>query len=177
LRDRKRGDCEGAISHLQAAITVYAQYSKALDLLGSCFREAGNFEEAESSFKRAILCSETIYPYVNLSDLYSERRRFDEAQAILRQGLMKYPAEGDLHFSMALIYFDESKLEQTEKEGILAHSMAHRNADVHLLLSKVYLKLKRYPDLATQLETYLAENPKSPLADQVRKTLSDVRKK
>jgi tetratricopeptide (TPR) repeat protein len=177
LRERKRGDCVQAIKHLEAAILIYERYSKALDLLGGCFKQMGNFDKAESSFKRAVLYSDTIYPYINLSDLYSEGKRFDEAQAVLRQALMKYPTEGDLHFSMALINFDQGQLEQAEREGVMAHSMTHRNPDVHLLLSKVYLKLKKYPELTTQLETYLAENPKSALADQVRKTLSDLQKK
>ena len=177
LRDRNRGDCAGAISHLQAAIKIYERYSKALDLLGGCFKQIGNFENAEASFKRAMLYSDTIYPYMNLSDLYTERKRFEEAQTILREALMKYPAEGDLHFGMALIYFDQGKPEQAEQEGILAHSMVHRNADVHLLLSKVYLQSRRYPELEVQLESYLTENPESPVANQVRKTLSDLRKK
>jgi tetratricopeptide (TPR) repeat protein len=177
LRKRKRGDCVGAMTHLQAAIKIYERYAKALDLLGDCLKQIGNLEAAEASIKKAILYSDSIYPYMNLSDLYSERKRFEDAHTILRQALMKYPAEGDLRFAVALVYFEENKLREAEQEGIAAHSMIHRNADVHLLLSKVYLKLKKYPELQTQLETYLAENPKSPVANQVRNTLSELRKK
>ena len=112
---------------------------------------------------------------MNLADLYAGRERFAEARRVLEQSMAKYPTEGDLHFGMARIYFDQGQMVQAEAQALEAHSKIHRTADVHLLLSKIYLNLGRYPALLTQLETYLLENPTGPVADQVRKNLKDLR--
>ena len=176
LRHRKRGKCAEAMPHLQKAVAAYEQYAEALDILGDCFKQTGDFVSAEASFKKAVFYGRTIYPSMNLADLYSERRQFNEAEFTLQQAFAKYPSEGDLHFAMALVYFNQGKIKEAEQQGLTAHSKIHRNADVHLLLSKVYLRVREYPKLKVELETYLAENPKSPLAFQVRKTLSDLGK-
>lgn len=176
LKSRKRGDCAKAISHLRTAVMLYEPYADALEVLGDCLRQTGKFEEAESAFAKAIQHGQTIFPYVNLAELYSDRKRFAEAETVLQQATARYPAEGDLHLSLALVYFAQGRLDAAEKEGIQAHVKLHRNSDVHLLLSKVYLRLKRYPELARELETYLVENPKSPMAEQVRRTLADLKK-
>jgi tetratricopeptide (TPR) repeat protein len=176
FRQRKRGNCAQALPHLQKAVAAYEQYAEAHDILGDCFKRAGDLASAEASFKKAVLYGRTIYPSMNLADLYSERRQFNEAEFTLQQAFSKYPSEGDLHFAMALLYFNQGKIKEAEQQGLTAHSKIHRNADVHLLLSKVYLRLREYPKLKLELETYLAENPKSPLAFQVRQTLSDLGK-
>jgi tetratricopeptide (TPR) repeat protein len=177
LADRQRGDCAGAISHIQRALALFDRYAKALDLQGGCLAQMRNVEAAEASFKRALLYGDGIYPYINLADLYSEGKRFDEAQALLQQALTKYPTDGDLHFALGLVYFNQGNLGEAERHGLDAHSKSHRNPDVHLMLSKIFLKQRKYPELRIQLETYLVENPKSPSAGQVRMTLSDLRKR
>lgn len=177
LRDRKRGNCAKAMPHFQQAITVYEKYGEAFNELGACFKETANFEKAEQSFQKAIQYDPTIYASMNLADLYAERKRFAEGEDILRQSLAKHPSEGDLYFGIARIRFDQGELGGAEQAALEAHSRLHRGADVHLLLAKIYLKLQRYSDLVSQLKTYLVENPKGPMADQVRKSLADVQKK
>ena len=79
LRHRKRGKCAEALPHLQKAVAAYEQYADAHDILGDCFKQAGDLANAEASFKKAVLYGRTIYPSMNLADLYSERRQFNEA--------------------------------------------------------------------------------------------------
>jgi hypothetical protein len=45
-------------------------------------------------------------------------------------------------------------------------------ADVHILLAKAYLNLGDRSGVTAQLRLYLEEDPKGPLADQVRKSLA-----
>ncbi len=177
LRDRKRGDCKKAIPHFQQATAAYEKYGEAFNELGACLKEMANFEKAEQSFQKAIQYDPTIYASMNLADLYAERKRFAEGEDILRRSLAKHPSEGDLYFGLARIRFDQGDLSGAEQAALEAHPKLHRSADVHLLLAKIYLKLQRYSDLVIQLQTYLAENPKGPMADQVRKSLADFQKK
>jgi len=177
LRDRKRGDCAKAVGHFEKAIGVYGKYGEAFDALGSCLKQLGNLEKAEESFQKAIEYKASIYASMNLADLYEERKQFDEADSVLRQSLAKHPGEGDLYFGIARIHLDRGELKDAEQAGLQAHARVHRSADVHLLLGKIYLRLRRYPDLVTQLETYLVENPKGSVADQVRRSLLELQDK
>ena len=47
-------------------------------------------------------------------------------------------------------------------------------ADVHLLLAKIYLSRTNHQALISQLRFYLEEDPRSPLADRVRKNLEQL---
>ena len=116
----------------------------------------------------------TIYPGINLADLYAGEKKFDQAQQVIEAVMQKNPTEGDLWFAMARIHFDQGQMNEAEAAGLAAHSRIHRTADVHLLLAKVYLALKDSPSVVAQLEIYLKENPKGPIADQVRKSLKSL---
>jgi len=50
-------------------------------------------------------------------------------------------------------------------------------ADVHLMLAKVYLSLKKYPALIGQLRLYLDENPRGPAADRIRSNLKEIERR
>jgi len=172
--ERKRGRCAKAVPHFQKAIAVFDKYSDAFNELGHCLGETGNMGKAEESFKKAVEYSNTIYASISLTDLYQVQHRFSDAADVIRQAISKYPAEGDLYFAMARIHFDQGRLKEAAESGLEAHSRAHRGADVHILLAKIYLTLKDSPAVEAQLRLYLDENPKGPLADQVRRNLGTL---
>jgi tetratricopeptide (TPR) repeat protein len=174
LKKRRRGEYSKALPLLQKAVTLYPLYGEAFNEMGVCFKALGDLNAAENAFKQAIRYNSTVYPSVNLADLYAEQRRFNEAFEVIRKSSAAHPTEGDLFFALARIYFDQERLKEAESAGLEAHSRSHRAADVHLLLAKIYLLNKNYPALITQLDTYLEENPDGPAADQVRQTLRQL---
>jgi tetratricopeptide (TPR) repeat protein len=171
LKSRKAGNCGKALPQLKKATELAPHYGDAQNELGNCLKAQGKLVEAEAAFKIAIQYDETIYPSINLADLYVTQKRFDEASVVIQRSLAKDPTEGDLFFAMARIYFDQGQIEKAEANALEAHSRLHRTPDVHLLLAKIYLERKNTGALITQLETYLIENPSGPVADQVRKNL------
>jgi hypothetical protein len=174
-RDRKRGNCAKAVQHLQKAVSLYANYGDAFNELGICYKEMGRTAEAEDAFKKANQYSSSVYPAINLADLYAGQRRFEEAERVVRSSFSRYPTEGDLFFALARIFFEQGRMKEAEAAGLEAHSRVHRAADVHLLMAKIYLAANNYPALATQLEAYLEENPEGPVAEQARITLRQLR--
>jgi tetratricopeptide (TPR) repeat protein len=149
LEEHRRGKCEKAVPRFEKAIALFEQYGDAHNELG-----AG------------------IYPSMNLSDLYASQKRYAEGLEILRKAIDQYPAEGDLYFGLAKVHFDQGQMREAVAEGLMAHGRTHRMADVHILLAKAYLNLGDRPAVTVQLRLYLEENPKGPLADQVRKNLA-----
>src|SRR5207253_3476677 len=60
LHDRRRDGCTEALPHFQKALALYEKYSQALNELGSCFKEIGEFQKAEQLFRRAITYDSSI---------------------------------------------------------------------------------------------------------------------
>jgi len=174
LKDRKVGLCDKAVPHLQKAVQIAPKYGEAYNEIGNCLKTQGNFMEAESAFKKAIEQNATIYPTMNLADLYVAQKKFDQAAQAVEASIAKNPNEGDLLFALARIYFEQGRMKEAETTALAAHSKIHRTADVHLLLAKIYLAAKDFPALVSQLETYLSENPTGPVAAEVRQKLKSI---
>ena len=174
LKDRKAGDCTKAATHLQKAVTKAPKFGEAFNELGICLKSQNDLAGSENAFKKAIELNATIYPSINLADLYAGQKRFAEARRIVDAARQKNPGEGDLLFALARIEFDQGHLKEAEAAGLEAHSRIHRTADVHLLLAKVYLASKNTPAVVGQMQAYLAENPNGPMADVVRKNLKGL---
>ena len=172
LKDRKAGNCDKAMPHLQKAIALAPKYGEAHNELGICLLKQSKVSDAEAAFRKAMDLNATIDPSMNLADLYAKQKRFDEALQVLQKSMAANPTEGDLLFGVARIYFDQGDLRKAEFAGLEAHSRVHRTADVHLLLAKIYVTTNNYAALTTQLETYLIENPTGPVPDEIRKTLA-----
>jgi tetratricopeptide (TPR) repeat protein len=175
LKNRKAGDCSKAVQHLQKAVALAPGYGEAFNELGICRKNLGDTAGAEKAFLRAVELRATIYPSMNLADLYAVQKRFDDAGRVLEQAIAENPSEGDLLFALARIQFDRGDLNKAEELALHAHDRIHRTADVHLLLAKIYLATNKGPSLVAQLEAYLIENPAGAVADQVRRNLKALR--
>jgi tetratricopeptide (TPR) repeat protein len=174
LEERRRGQCTKAIPHFQKAIAAFEKYGDAHNELANCFREMREWSKAEESFKKAIQYAATIFPSLNLADLYSGQMRYAESEEVLRKALSLHPSEGDLYFGLAKLHFDQGQMKQALDAGLQAHQMSHRMADVHLLLGKIYLNIGDRNSVPVQLRLYLDENPEGPTADLVRKNLANI---
>ena len=171
-KDRKSGNCDKAIPRLQKAIALAPNYGEAHNEVGMCFLTQSKLSEAEAAFRAAMELNASIDAAINLADLLAKQKRFDEALQVLQKPLATNPAEGDLFFAVAKIYFAQGDTRKAELAGLEAHSRFHRRADVHLLLAKIYLSGNNYPALATQLDSYQIENPAGPVPDEIRQAVA-----
>jgi tetratricopeptide (TPR) repeat protein len=172
LKDRKSGNCDKAIPRLQKAIGLAPKYGDAHNELGICLLKQSKLSEAEAAFRSAVEWNGPIDASINLADLYTRQKRFDEGLQLLQKSLTANPTEGDLFFALARIYFDQGELRKAEYAGLEAHSRIHRSAEVHLLLAKIYLSTGNHPALSTQFETYQIENPAGPIPDEIRQAVA-----
>jgi Flp pilus assembly protein TadD len=172
MKDRKSGNCDRAIPHLQKAIALAPKYGETHNELGLCLLKQNKLSEAEAEFRTAVDLSAPVDATINLADLYAKQKRFDAGLRVLQKSLTANPTEGDLFFAVARIYFDQGDLRKAEYAGLEAHSRIHSDADVHLLLARIYLSTDNYPALSTQYETYLIENPAGSVPDEIRKAVT-----
>jgi tetratricopeptide (TPR) repeat protein len=177
MRQQKDVKCAKTMPHLQKAVAIFPRYGEAYTEIGRCYVQMENRPAAEEAFKKAIQFSNSVYPAVNLSSLYLDEGRLDEAQQLITPLLRKNPTEPELYAALARIYFAQDRLHEAELAGLEAHSRGHRSPDVHLILARIYENQGNRAALITQLRMYLEEKPEGTVADQVRKQLADIQKK
>jgi tetratricopeptide (TPR) repeat protein len=135
----------------------------------------GRFDLAEQSFLKASKLSDAPEIAVHLAALYSNQRRYKEAETVLTEAIRKHSEAGDLYHALATIYLAQGRDDEAEALALQAHQRKHGIADVHLLLAKIQLKKQNLDAVAEQLETYLREAPSSPISNRVRQDLEKYR--
>jgi tetratricopeptide (TPR) repeat protein len=174
MRQKKDVKCTKRLPHLQKAVALFPRYGEAFTEIGRCYVQMDNRAAAEEAFKKAIQVSSGVGPAVDLSSLYLDEGRLDEAQRLITPLLPKNPTEPELYAALARIYFAQGRLRDAELAGLEAHSRGHESPDIHLILAKIYENQKNRAALITQLRIYLEEKPEGPAADQTRKQLSTI---
>jgi Flp pilus assembly protein TadD len=156
----KKGKKSEAIKQLEEAIRIAPNFYNAHYDLGVLYREAGRNADAEAAFLRAIeLNRTTVEPLVNLSSLYIDDNRFDQAVEVSEEAVKRDGNSAPAFFNLGLALYKISRLDRAEEALKKAISIAPKMFQVRLLLANVYMKLERYDSLMEQLDGYLAENP------------------
>ena len=173
-RDRLlKGDCSGALKYLAEAIRLFPDYAEAHNSTGNCQVQLQHLALAEAAFKRAIERTASVYPALNLADVYMTQGRLDEADVVLTRALRRDPTQGDAYYGLALLRVEQHRLDEAEKLAEQAHDHPKHIEDVHLLLAQVHQRQGR-PDLIPgDLQRYASEARPSPTRDRIQKMLID----
>ena len=170
-RKAQENDCASALDHLNEAIEIFSQYANAHNELGNCYVRLNNPDLAEAAFKRALEFTASVYPALNLADLYVRQRRFDLADEVLTNAIRRNPSEGDGYYGLALVRLEEDRLEEAAQLGREAHGHPRHIADVHLLLARIYLQSEREMPAVDELKLYVKEAKPGPVRDRIQKAL------
>lgn len=174
---QKQLKCDRALAHFEKALKIYSNYAAAHNEMGNCLVRLGNIDKAEQSFKSAVKLATTVYPSINLADLYVKQNRWEDARNVLRAAIRSNPGEGDAYYALALVYFEEGLFAEAETAALEADTRKHRIADLHLLLAKIYLRKNNAAAVFEQLEVFLKEEPPGSRADEIRQQLREMRRK
>jgi tetratricopeptide (TPR) repeat protein len=159
-KDARRGKWSSAARHFENGLSIYPNDASAHNDLGNCYRQLGELDPAENAFKRAMALSDSVYIAMNLAELYSVQKRFKEAENVLLDAIQKQPQAGDGYYGLALVYFQQGRLDDAEAAARHAHERVHRIADVHVVLAKIYSDRHEAALAAEQLRTFQREKAK-----------------
>jgi len=174
-RDRlRRGDCPAALKYLAEAIRVFQDYAEAHNAMGNCHVQLQHPTLAEEAFKKAIELTTSIYPVLNLADMYIKQGRLEEADTVLMQALRRDPTQGDAYYGLALLRVEQSRLDEAEKLAEQAHRHPKHIEDVHLLLAQVHQRQGRLDRIPADLQLYVSESRPSLTRDRIQKLLIDA---
>lgn len=109
--------------------------------------QQGKFKAAEQAYLTSIRIDPYFAnAYVNLSDLYRQQKREEDALRVLKEGVTAIPDNGDLYFSIGLTYIRNKQSVQAMEHLYQASRFEPDNAHYHYVYGLSLSKSK--PQLA-----------------------------
>jgi Tfp pilus assembly protein PilF len=176
----KEGKTEQAIAQLQESLKIFPDYLQALNRLGEQYANQQKPDEAREMFEKAIRINDKFpQAHINLGLLSFNLKQYAAAAKHLEAANRlddSFPL-AHLYFGLALMESTPPDYEQAEREMLKAFSLGQGEMpQVRKYLFNLYVRQRKMPQAAEQLEAYLREAPKSPDAEDVRQILEKVRK-
>jgi tetratricopeptide (TPR) repeat protein len=163
---------EEAEKYLTKAVEIYPQFAAAWTLLGDIHRQRNDFDAARSDYTRAAAADpQFVNPEYGLTVIAMQEKKWDEAVRLSDQVLKLNPGAFPLaYFFSAAANYNLQKFEAAEDSArkFKALDTQHAHPDVCLLLSYVLLRKQDYAGAAHEIRDYLAAEPNSPNAEQLK---------
>jgi tetratricopeptide (TPR) repeat protein len=171
-----KADYRGAITQFQLAIRDFATYYEAYAEEGNAYYELQEMDHAEEALRKSIELSSGQYADAafTLAALLTDKKHFEEAEKIARQGISVDSSSWRGPFELARALTALRKTDEAEKNAQQARDVMPDNPPVYLLLANIHIQKKDYPALLRDLNDYLRLSPIGPEADQARKTREHV---
>jgi Tfp pilus assembly protein PilF len=180
-RDFQNGDFAKALPLLEEVVREAPDFYQAHRLLGVSYQKQGRHRDAESAYRTAAdLRPMSAAPLINLGSLYVEeaeasagqgsavvRGILNEALASLNEAVKLKPDAPFAYYLLGVTYHKSAFYEDAEDNLKRALELAPDLIDARLALANVYIKMQEWPNVITQLDAYLASNPKPAMRELV----------
>ena len=173
----ERADYERARALFERAIELFPDYVDARNELAVILLRDGKPPEAEAQLRRALqVDGDAVRPLLNLGLALYRQERYKDAIEPLERATQLQPGnyQGNLLLGMVLVQAGNDK----DAEAVLLRAYEQggkRAARAQYYLSHIYARRKNYPKAAAALDTYLADSPDEPNAEDLRTTLAKLR--
>jgi Ca-activated chloride channel family protein len=170
-------DAAGAIAHLTKSIEIYPSFVAAHNALGTAYLNQGDSQLAVEQFHRAIALDDHLpNSYLNLGCAQLAMREFGDAEGSLKKAAAIAPM--DLPLLTALTYAEFANQDYAAVvSGVKQiHGRKHDGAAVvHYFAAGAMEAQGNLAGARSEMETALAEAPKSASAGEWRKMLQQIK--
>ena len=173
----KRLDWNRAVSHLKRAIAIYPKYVEAYTNLGAAYQHLGDQAQERQALQKAIELDGHFAPaLMNLGMLSIVEKKYPEAEDLLGRGSTADPANPQILMLLAQAQLLTGHYDQAIASKAKLHALPHHEkyAKVHYIAARAFEHENHGPEAASELQTLLTEQPDGPLADAVRKELTNL---
>ena len=172
-----RKDLQGAIDHLARAVSVYPRFVAAHNALGIAYLNLGQIQQARDEFARAIALDDHLpNSYLNLGCAQLELQQYPEAVESLKKASSIAPL--DVPVLTALTYAEFKNRDYPAVIATARHVHDHKHPDaalVHLFAAGAWEAQHNLNEAQEEMQTLLAEDPKSPLSGQFRQIVDQIK--
>jgi tetratricopeptide (TPR) repeat protein len=175
-RALQAGNPEEARKHLEKAVSEYPCYARAQTALGVTLVMQHQPAAAESAFRSALKCDAGfLEAYQRLAILLKGQNKYAECEAILDEGVRRFPAEWGLHYQLGNAKAGLGDYPDAEQEFLKAQTLnTEPPPEIHLRLAEFYRDWKKYDKARAEAETYLRTDPHGPMAEPAREMLQEL---
>jgi putative PEP-CTERM system TPR-repeat lipoprotein len=140
-------DTDVALSELEDTADLDKGRGDTLVNLGAVQTLAGRNEEAEASFKQAVVVApQSIPAHLSLANFYWRTGRLDKAEQALNEALKVDPKNVQLHVSLYNLFLSSKRQAQAEAPLKAAVAASNNNGRLVLALADYYVASKRFED-------------------------------
>jgi len=163
-----------AEEHLNKAVTLYPAFAAAYNNLGVVYARLGDRDREREALQHAVRLNEHFAPALtNLGRMAVVDRNLPEAESLLSKATAVDPDD-----VQTLVLLAKVQLLNQHFEGAIAscrkvHSLNHSSlAMVHYIAARALESLHHLAEAASELRTYLNEQPSGPGAEAARKEMA-----
>jgi Ca-activated chloride channel homolog len=170
-------DSQGAIAHLTKSIDIYPSFVAAHNALGTAYLNQGNTEQAVEHFNRAVTLDDHLpNSYLNLGCAQIAMQKYDDAEGSLKKAAAIAPMDLPLLTALTYAEFANHDYPAVVSGVKQIHGRKHEGASVvHYFAAGALEAQGNLADAQSEMETLLAESPKSPSAGEYRKMLQQIK--
>ena len=163
-----------AVRRLEQALNLYPPFPEALTFYGGIQSSQQQWESAERNLQAAIQSDPSYSPaYAVLAGVYNAQARFDDAQSAAQQALSEGADSWDVQYEIARAFIGKQQYETALAVTDAALRSKHGGL-LHLAKAHALLGLRRYQQAATELRTFVQDQPDGDGSEQARDLLSRI---
>ncbi len=170
-------DSQGAIAHLTKSLDIYPSFVAAHNALGTAFLNQGNTEQAVEHFSRAITLDDHLpNSYLNLGCAQLAMQKYGDAEGSLKKAAAIAPMDLSLLTALTYAEFANQDYPAVVSGVKQIHERKHAGAAVvHYFAAGAMEAQGNLAGAQSEMETLLAESPKSPSVGEYRKMLQQIK--
>jgi Flp pilus assembly protein TadD len=187
-REVRERNFQRALPRLEAVVQEAPDFYFAHRLLGTVYQKLNRPRDAETEYKAAAdLKPTSAAPLVNLGSLYLQeaesnpnqgsaavRTILNEALGSLNAAIKLKPDASFAYYLRGVTYYRSTFYEDAEENLKTALDLSPALTPARLALANVYIKMQEWSNALTQLDAYLAADPRSPSRAEVEKVRAMV---
>jgi TolA-binding protein len=171
-----KNDAGRAVRQLQRAVDIYPQFASAHAALGTAFLLQHEDSLAAEAFERALAIDENLPDACfGLGSLYSQQKRFAEAEALLLRVQMLRPSDWRVYYALGENYYRAGQSNKAEQSLRRAHELHAETPRLHVLLINALVTQEKYAESLGEMDEFLRLFPDDRLAPNVRQKRDALR--
>lgn len=176
----KKGDAKAAAESLSGAVAAHPNFPIALTELGTQYMMLKEMDKAGETFEALLkLKPNDSAAHLNLGIIAFNKKKMDEAESHLKKAIELKNAGPTAHYYLGLTFIGTKRYPDAITEFQAAISNGGENlANAHKYLGGLYMgNPDKRQEAISELEKYLALDPKASDAERIKSTIQDLRNK
>ena len=174
----QKHDPAGSLPYFRRVLEISPGFYDGYYFEGIAYTQQSQLTEAEAAFRKAIDASDHHFaePCFALASLLIDKKRFDDARDLAREGMAVDPKAWRGYYEMARALLGEGKFVEAETNGLEARKRKTDFPGLYLILANIHIQLHKNEAVLEDVNAYLSLEPDGPASEQARTIRTQMEK-